>query len=205
MDKKTGLFTWWLPDTPWVNGVIICPRKFGGCGRQHLFQVDENGEIAFDLSYESAKGDLWCEKFDDLLREEAENEWATDLKSFYLREILGEEPEDDEPKEEPSDLQAPVSQGVKISEREWDEGLGAYRSVGYRKGKKEYFTCSKCEKVLPGAGKTGEAKNRNNPTFWGLETEEKVLCLQCVKNNYYPAIASEKSKTLRKYLKRGYV
>jgi hypothetical protein len=39
-----------------------------------LFQVDENGEIEFDLSYESAKGDLWCEKFDDLLREEAENE-----------------------------------------------------------------------------------------------------------------------------------
>lgn len=43
-----------------------------------------------------------------------------------------------------------------------------------------YTYCEKCEATIKGAGKHGVIKNRNNPSFWGLECKEKVLCGNCL-------------------------
>ena len=45
-----------------------------------------------------------------------------------------------------------------------------------------YTYCEKCEARIAGAGKHGVIKNRNNPTFWGLEVKEEVLCSKCLES-----------------------
>jgi len=66
-------------------------------------------------------------------------------------------------------------------------------------------TCYLCGKELKGAGKTGKVKNRNNPSFWGISTKFKILCLGCLKKKHYRKLAKEKRKMLNKYLKRDYI
>ena len=47
----------------------------------------------------------------------------------------------------------------------------------------DYYTwCESCERTIAVASKKRVIKNRNNPTFWGLEVKEKVLCGDCLKN-----------------------
>jgi hypothetical protein len=47
----------------------------------------------------------------------------------------------------------------------------------------DYYTwCKKCEKSIPVASKKRVIKNRNYPTFWGLNVREKVLCGNCLEN-----------------------
>ena len=65
--------------------------------------------------------------------------------------------------------------------------------------------CYLCFKELVGAGKTGKIKNRNNPSFWGIESEFKILCLECIRRKYYPSMVKGKQKTFNKYVRRGYV
>ena len=38
----------------------------------------------------------------------------------------------------------------------------------------------RCKKIISGAGHHGVIKNRNNPSFWGLNVSEKVLCGKCL-------------------------
>jgi hypothetical protein len=64
--------------------------------------------------------------------------------------------------------------------------------------------CYLCFKELEGAGKTGKIKNRNNPSFWGIESEWKVLCLGCLGKKFYKKLSGSKRKTFNKYLKRGH-
>jgi len=64
--------------------------------------------------------------------------------------------------------------------------------------------CYLCSKELKGAGKTGWIKNRNNPSFWGIKSEWKILCLGCLGKKYYNRMEKGKRKTFNKYLKRGY-
>ena len=64
--------------------------------------------------------------------------------------------------------------------------------------------CYLCSKELAGAGKTGQIKNRNNPSFWGVSIEYKILCLKCVGKRYLWNMSKGKQKTWRKYVKRGY-
>ncbi|KLL02738.1 MAG: hypothetical protein MRECE_48c007 [Mycoplasmataceae bacterium CE_OT135] len=64
--------------------------------------------------------------------------------------------------------------------------------------------CYFCFKELKGAGKTGKVKNRNNPSFWEISTEYRILCLGCIKKKYYQKLEKEKRKMLNKYLRRGY-
>lgn len=45
-----------------------------------------------------------------------------------------------------------------------------------------YTHCERCEKEVKGAGKHGVIKNRNDPRFWGLSAEEKVLCGDCLES-----------------------
>jgi len=64
--------------------------------------------------------------------------------------------------------------------------------------------CYLCNKQLKGAGKTGKIKNRNNPGFWGVKSEWKILCLGCIGKKYLGKLSLGKRKTFNKYLKRGY-
>lgn len=65
-------------------------------------------------------------------------------------------------------------------------------------------TCYLCSKELKGAGKTGKVKNRNNPSFWGIKSEWKILCLKCLGKKFYSKLEPSKRKTFNKYVKRGY-
>jgi len=65
--------------------------------------------------------------------------------------------------------------------------------------------CYLCFKELAGAGKTGIIKNRNNPSFWGVESEWKILCLKCLGKRYLNQLSKSKQRTFNKYVKRGYV
>jgi hypothetical protein len=45
-----------------------------------------------------------------------------------------------------------------------------------------YAWCEGCEESISVASKKRVIKNRNDPRFWGLEVEEKVLCGNCLEN-----------------------
>ena len=64
--------------------------------------------------------------------------------------------------------------------------------------------CYLCFKELKGASKKSVVKNRNNPNFWGVSSNYKILCLECIGKEFYNRLSSSKRKTWRKYLKRGY-
>ena len=61
--------------------------------------------------------------------------------------------------------------------------------------------CYICGKELKGASKKGVIKNRNNPSFWGLECKEKVLCGNCL-NKLVTQMPTNKKYTFNKYVKR---
>ena len=86
MKTRTTLFNWQLPDNYWETGGINCPRKLGGCGRYHSFTIDSLGELEFDLSWESRYSWFDCEKFEEMLEEEARNEWEEEFKEKFLKE-----------------------------------------------------------------------------------------------------------------------
>ena len=69
----------------------------------------------------------------------------------------------------------------------------------------DWASCYLCFKELRGAGKHGVIKNRNNPNFWGIGSNYKILCLECIGKEFYNRLNSSKKKTWRKYVKRGYV
>ena len=65
--------------------------------------------------------------------------------------------------------------------------------------------CERCERMINSAGHHGVVKNRNEVRFWGIESEWKVLCLECIGRKYLKEMSSSKRKTYQKYLRRGYV
>ena len=69
----------------------------------------------------------------------------------------------------------------------------------------DWCVCYGCGQELAGASKKGVVKNRNNPSFWGVNTEYKILCLRCVGRKYLSLLSPSKRKTWRKYVGRGYV
>jgi len=69
----------------------------------------------------------------------------------------------------------------------------------------DWCACYLCGKELATASKKGVVKNRNNPSFWGVESEFKILCLKCVSRKYLSQLLGSKKKTFQKYLRRGYV
>ena len=138
MKTRTTLFNWQLPTNYWETDGINCPRKLGGCGRYHSFTIDSLGELEFDLSWESRYSWFDCEKFEEMLEEEARNEWEEEFKEQFLKEMGLEKEEADQQKRELERLMR-LGVGVKLNERQFDKKLGGYRSVGYRLGKKKFF------------------------------------------------------------------
>ncbi len=68
----------------------------------------------------------------------------------------------------------------------------------------DWCNCYGCGKELKGAGKTGKIKNRNDPKFWGIDSEFKILCLECMGRKFWWRMKAGKRKTWKKYVKRGY-
>lgn len=69
----------------------------------------------------------------------------------------------------------------------------------------EWTECESCGKRLNAARKKRVIKNRNDPEFWGLRVEKRILCLACLKNFQKLIPIRRKRKLLNEYLKRGYV
>lgn len=69
----------------------------------------------------------------------------------------------------------------------------------------DWCNCYCCGKELAGQKKHSQVKNRNNPGFWGIKSEWKILCLRCVGKKFYGELSGSKRKTWRKYVGRGYV
>ena len=44
----------------------------------------------------------------------------------------------------------------------------------------DWASCYLCSRELKGASKKGVIKNRNNPSFWGIGSNYKILCLVCI-------------------------
>ena len=198
-----NLFTWYLPDSQYDNGIIVCSRWLGGCGKKHEFSIeydqwDKTYQIEFDLSWEAREGE--CEKFEFYLEDEAREEWEISVKDEYSK-LFGELIEAEEKKEQ----ERLVKEGVSIKETQWEKEWGTVRPVGFYKNRQEIFVCGNCSKEIKGSLRNGKAKNRNNPTFWGLETKEKILCLACITRHYKRIGSWRKRGKLKESLKRGYV
>lgn len=69
----------------------------------------------------------------------------------------------------------------------------------------DFAWCEKCEKSIPAASKKRVIKNRNDPRFWGVESEFKILCLECIRKEFYEEMEEWQRKKFREYLRRGYV
>jgi len=69
----------------------------------------------------------------------------------------------------------------------------------------DWCACYLCGKELKGASKKGVIKHRNSPSFWGIKSEFKILCLECIGRKFYSRMEAGKRKTYGKYLRRGYV
>lgn len=64
--------------------------------------------------------------------------------------------------------------------------------------------CYLCGKELKGAGKHGIIKNRNDPKFWGIRSEFKIMCLECLGKKFYGRMIDWQKKKWREYKRRGY-
>ncbi|CAG8776664.1 1551_t:CDS:2, partial [Racocetra fulgida] len=162
---------------------IRCPKWHGGYAGEYSCRLTDPYGSTHDFDYKEMV---------KLVRKE----WQEFYRQQYLQEI-GESEEQEKKTGEEKDRTEKIKTGVRLEERQYEKELGSYRPVGFRKSQQEFFICGACSKELKGAGHTGKAKNRNNPVFWGLEVEEKILCLECVKSKYYGVITeSEQGRVL---------
>ena len=68
----------------------------------------------------------------------------------------------------------------------------------------DYAWCEKCKASISVASKKRVIKNRNDPRFWGVSSDYKILCLGCLGKRFYGKLEASKRKTFNKYVKRGY-
>ena len=62
-----------------------------------------------------------------------------------------------------------------------------------------------CKRIISSAGHHRVIKNRNDPRFWGLESEFKIMCLECIGREFYEEMEQWQRKKFREYVRRGYV
>ena len=65
--------------------------------------------------------------------------------------------------------------------------------------------CEGCEKIINSAGHHRVVKNRNDPKFWGVRSKFKILCLECIRKEFYGEMEGWQRKKFREYRRRGYV
>jgi hypothetical protein len=59
--------------------------------------------------------------------------------------------------------------------------------------------------LIDSAGHHRVVKNRNDVRFWGIESEFKILCLECIGKKFYEEMEGWQRKKFREYRRRGYV
>jgi hypothetical protein len=74
-----------------------------------------------------------------------------------------------------------------------------------RVGSDYYGWCESCDKTIEVASKKRVVKNRNDPRFWGIESEFRILCLECIRKEFYKEMEEWQRKKFREYVRRGYV
>ena len=79
------------------------------------------------------------------------------------------------------------------------------RSEKVRVSSDDYAWCEKCEGSIGVASKKRVIKNRNDPRFWGIKSEWKILCLGCIGREFYGRMVDWQRKKWREYVRRGYV
>lgn len=67
-----------------------------------------------------------------------------------------------------------------------------------------YAWCEKCKVGISVASKKRVIKNRNDPRFWGVSAEFKILCLKCLRKRFYKQMVDWQRKKFREYVRRGY-
>jgi hypothetical protein len=59
--------------------------------------------------------------------------------------------------------------------------------------------------LIDSAGHHRVVKNRNDVRFWRIESEFKILCLECIGKKFYKEMVEWQRKKWREYRRRGYV
>lgn len=196
----------------WKEGRLVCQPCQMAENQKNLKYDEKTGRCYYEVpgrtslaqerkTYEWWGIDLgeWLEKFQCLpVNAECAKEWVKDKRHLESCQCL----------------EKVVKKAVELqasSLKEKEEKLKGCECVKSEKTRTLYYDwanygytyCEKCEVEVKGAGKTGVIKNRNDPRFWGLEIEEKVLCLECLKK-LEEQMPTSKGYRLNKYLKRGY-
>jgi hypothetical protein len=52
----------------------------------------------------------------------------------------------------------------------------------------DYAWCERCERSISVASKKRVVKNRNDVRFWGISSNYKILCLECIGKEFYEAM-----------------
>lgn len=65
--------------------------------------------------------------------------------------------------------------------------------------------CERCKRLIDSAGHHRVVKNRNDVRFWGIESEWKILCLECISKEFYKEMERWQRKKFREYIRRGYI
>jgi len=68
-----------------------------------------------------------------------------------------------------------------------------------------WTNCEGCKKMINSAGHHRVVKNRNDPKFWGISSNYKILCLECLRKEFYEEMEEWQRKKWREYWRRGYV
>lgn len=90
--------------------------------------------------------------------------------------------------------------------REMEEKLKECQCVSspkVRVSSDNFAWCERCEESIAVASKKRVIRNRNDPRFWGLEVEEKVLCGSCL-GKLVEQMPLRKKYLFREYEKREY-
>ena len=67
-----------------------------------------------------------------------------------------------------------------------------------------YVWCGSCDRTIEAASKKRVIKNRNDVRFWGIGSEWRVLCLECIGKEFYKEMEGWQRKKWREYRRRGY-
>lgn len=141
----------------------------------------------------------WLEVYQGLpVNAECAREWLKDKEHLKSCQCLEREAQENyllfsnsfqKTKEELEKCRCEISEKVRVDYLD-SEGSG-------------WIYCEKCEGTIESAGHHGIIKNRNDPKFWGLSIEEKVLCGGCLEW-LVEEMPKRKNYLFWEYKKRGY-
>lgn len=138
----------------------------------------------------------WLENFSQLpVNKNCADKWLKDKKHLKNCDCL---------EKEAKELYLLFTNSLK-EKQEKLKGCQCEISEKVRVSSDDYAWCERCEESVPAASKKRVIKNRNDPNFWGVESEFKILCLECIRKEFYKEMEEWQRKKFREYRRRGYV